>query len=81
MQTTRSDEEVATLTPNKPPALSSMPPLTNNVSPVSTITGAWALENAARKDRVMAPSVNEITAETGGADGWYVLRRREYSDA
>ena len=81
LQTTRTDEEVATLTPNKPPVLSSMPPLNHAESPVSTITGVWAFENATRKGRVMTPSAHEFKMHTGAMDGWHVLRRGEYSDA
>jgi hypothetical protein len=82
LQTTRTDEEVATLTPTKPPPLSSMPPLNHTESPVSTITGVWAFEDATRKGRVMTPSAHEFALETGVVmDGWHVLRRGEYSDA
>ena len=81
LRTTHTDKEVATLTPNKPPALSSMPALTHNVSPVSTITAVWAFEYTKRKGRVMTPIAHENTAEMNGVDGWCILRRNEWSDA
>ncbi len=58
-----------------------MPPLTHTVSPISTITGVWAFDDATRKSRVMTPSAHELTPERPVMDGWRFLRRTEYSDS
>jgi hypothetical protein len=79
---TRTDCEVATLTPTKPPTVDAMPPLTPNSSPICIISGVWAFDDIQRKERVMAPSKTQDEKGQGNVwDGWCMLRPHQYSES